>query len=136
MIDAGISKVVFRTDTEIKRSSSIRAFIKGYRITTATGKSKTEYNKTKEADNMTNENTVTQDQLKFAEQDANHKLDIINIKIDALTKSVNAISIKADGLDELKTTTAVLSEKESTTRALAWAIVVAIVGGLIKLILF
>lgn len=130
MIDAGISKVIFRTDTEIKRSSSIRAFIKGYRITTATGKSKTEYNKTKEAD------TVTQDQLKFAEQDANHKLDIINIKIDALTKSVNAISIKADGLDELKTTTAVLSEKESTTRALAWAIVVAIVGGLIKLILF
>lgn len=130
MIDAGISKVIFRTDTEIKRSSSIRAFIKGYRITTATGKSKTEYNKTKEADNM------TQDQLKFAEQDANHKLDIINIKIDALTKSVNAISIKADGLDELKTTTAVLSEKESTTRALAWAIVVAIVGGLIKLILF
>lgn len=85
---------------------------------------------------MTNENTVTQDQLKFAEQDANHKLDIINLKIDALTKSVNAISIKADGLDELKTTTAVLSEKESTTQALAWAIVVAIVGGLIKLILF
>lgn len=130
MIDAGISKVIFRTDTEIKRSSSIRAFIKGYRITTATGKSKTEYNKTKEAD------TVTQDQLKFAEQDANHKLDIINLKIDALTKSVNKISTKADGLDELKTTTAVLSEKESTTRALAWAIVVAIVGGLIKLILF
>lgn len=130
MIDAGISKVIFRTDTEIKRSSSIRAFIKGYRITTATGKSKTEYNKTKEAD------TVTQDQLKFAEQDANHKLDIINLKIDALTKSVNTISTKADGIDELKTTTAVLSEKESTTRALAWAIVVAIVGGLIKLILF
>ena len=136
MIDVGISNVIFRTDTEIKRSSSIRTFIKGYRITMATGKSKTEYNKTKEADNMTNENTVTQDQLKFAEQDANHKLDIINLKIDALTKSVNTISTKADGIDELKTTTAVLSEKESTTRALAWAIVVAIVGGLIKLILF
>ena len=76
---------------------------------------------------MTNENTVTQDQIKFAEQDANHKLDIINLKIDALTKTVNTISTKADGIDAQKTTTAVLSEKESTTRALACAIVVAIV---------
>ncbi|WP_249934057.1 hypothetical protein [Lacticaseibacillus zeae] len=136
MIEFGIRKTVIKTDKQINSFGSLFGTDLGHRISTPSGESKTEYNEIEEDDSMTNENTVTQDQLKFAEQDANHKLDIINLKIDALTKSVNTISTKADGIDELKTTTAVLSEKESTTRALAWAIVVAIVGGLIKLILF
>ncbi|WP_230964217.1 hypothetical protein [Lacticaseibacillus paracasei] len=136
MIELGIRKTVIKTDKQINSFGSLFGTVLGHRISTPSGESKTEYNEIKEDDSMTNENTVTQDQLKFAEQDANHKLDIISSKIDALTKSVNTISTKADGIDELKTTTAVLSEKESTTRALAWAIVVAIVGGIIKLILF
>lgn len=136
MIEFGIRKTVIKTDKQINSFGSLFGTDLEHRISTPSGESKTEYNEIEEDDSMTNENTVTQDQLKFAEQDANHKLDIINLKIDALTKSVNTISTKADGIDELKTTTAVLSEKESTTRALAWAIVVAIVGGLIKLILF
>lgn len=110
---------------------------KSYMSTVRDPQAYTDTGNTKEVTTMPNEKTATKAELKFGEQDNEHKLDMINLKIDTLAKAVDKMSTKTDSIANdtatMKTSLAVLSEKETTTRSLAWAIVVGVLSGLIKI---
>lgn len=119
MLEVDMRKSYFSTDTAHQR----------YTVSESKG-----------ADTMTDKDVATKEEVKFSEQNMDGKLALINQKLDTTTASLNRIIDKLDRneqtVNSINTDVKVLSEKESTTRALAWAIIVAVLGGLIKIFFF